>query len=59
MLVYGIHRQDLVVMLSGMIPCPIYIRNLMLIYGRAERLRRAGLPTGPIGSTVTDEDLPG
>jgi lipid-A-disaccharide synthase-like uncharacterized protein len=59
MFIYGAHRRDLVVMLSGLIPCPIYIRNLMLIYSRAERLRRAGLPTGPIGSTVTDQDLPG
>lgn len=59
MFVYGAHRRDLVVMLSGLIPVPIYLRNLMLIYSRAERMRRAGLPAGPLGSTVTDENLPG
>ncbi len=41
MFVYGAHRRDVVVMLSGLIPLPIYLRNLMLIYSRAERMRRA------------------
>jgi lipid-A-disaccharide synthase-like uncharacterized protein len=58
MFMYGTHRRDLVVMLGGLLPTVIYIRNLMLIYGRAEKLRRAGLPTQPLGSPVTDRDLP-
>ncbi len=58
MFIYGTHRRDLVVMLGGLLPTVIYIRNLMLINSRAERLRRAGLPAEPLGSSVRDENLP-
>jgi lipid-A-disaccharide synthase-like uncharacterized protein len=59
MFIYGTHRRDIVVMLGGLLPTVIYIRNLMLIYGRADKLRRAGLPVEPLGSPVTDQNLPG
>ena len=58
MFIYGTHRRDLVVMLGGLLPTIIYIRNLMLIYSSAERRRRAGLPAEPSGPSVGDNNLP-
>jgi len=58
MFIYACLRPDLVIMLGQALACVIYIRNLMLIYQRADRRRRAGLPAEDLGSVVGDEDLP-
>lgn len=52
--VYAAKRKDLVIMLGQLLSCVIYIRNLMLIYGRANRRRQAGLPAGT--SVVAGQD---
>ncbi len=50
--VYAAHERDPVIMAGQLLACLIYIRNLMLIYGRAARLRRAGLPVDDLGSNT-------
>lgn len=42
--VYAVHEAQPVFMLGQALACGIYVRNLMLIYGRARRLRDAGGP---------------
>jgi lipid-A-disaccharide synthase-like uncharacterized protein len=59
---YAAHRHDLVIMAGQLLACVIYIRNLMLIHGRAARRRRAGVSVSRLGSVVKgqqeDEVLP-
>lgn len=52
MFAYGCLRADLVIMLGQALACIIYTRNLMLIFGHADRRRRAGLPAEEMGSSV-------
>lgn len=53
--VYAAHEAQPVFMLGQVVACVIYVRNLMLIHGRARRLRRAGL-SGK-GAVELDEEL--
>lgn len=52
--IYAAGRLDPAIMMGQLPACFFYIRNLMLIRKRAERLRRAGLPVG----APEEEDLP-
>ena len=52
---YACHLADPVIMFGQLLACVIYLRNLALIYGRAARLRRAGLPAGQLRSASNDE----
>jgi lipid-A-disaccharide synthase-like uncharacterized protein len=58
MFIYGCLRPDLVIMLGQALACVIYIRNLMLIYQRAQSRKRAGLPPQEPDSAVSDDQLP-
>ncbi len=60
--VYACLRGDPVFMLGQLAANFIYVRNLMLIHGRASRRRRAGLPAEAMGdggaSLAGENDLP-
>lgn len=55
--IYGCHQLDLVIMAGPIISSVIYVRNLMLIHGRAARRRRAGLPTRKPAPANGDEGV--
>ncbi len=54
--VYAAIQKDLVIMLGQALSCVIYLRNLNLIYSRANRRRRAGLPDVGRESVTEDEE---
>jgi len=56
--VYACHEAQPVFMLGQLLACVIYVRNLMLIHGRAARLRRAGLPAeGPESAALENGSI--
>jgi len=55
--VYAVHEAQPVFMLAQVLACIIYIRNLMLIYQRPRRIKRAGLPTTDLDEP-SEQDLP-
>jgi lipid-A-disaccharide synthase-like uncharacterized protein len=55
--VYAAGRLDPAIMCGQLPACFFYIRNLMLIRSRADRLRQAGLPV-PAGAPLEEDDLP-
>jgi lipid-A-disaccharide synthase-like uncharacterized protein len=57
--VYAVHEAQPVFMLGQLLACVIYVRNLMLINNRRARLRRAGLPSGGVSSTVEGDEPAG
>ncbi len=57
--VYAAGRRDPAIMFGQLPACFFYIRNLMLIHGRAKRRRRAGLPVeGPRKGEIWDPEEP-
>jgi lipid-A-disaccharide synthase-like uncharacterized protein len=54
--IYGVLRRDLAIMAGALVSSGIYIRNLMLIHGRAKRQRLAGSPVAELRSEA-DGDL--
>jgi lipid-A-disaccharide synthase-like uncharacterized protein len=63
-LIYAVHRRDVVFIAGQGLACSIYVRNLMLIYRRRRQAavavgyrRAAGIDDGTIQDGVTDQPL--